>query len=107
MTTMISAGLRPRFLLLLLLPLLLFAAACTADDPPAAPSSTAQTGAIAAPAATSTAVATGTGAVLEPNGDRIKGIVSRLAVNIGSRPAGCTREEVGANLIAGLLRGAG
>ncbi len=34
-------------------------------------------------------------------------VVSQLAVNIGTRPAGTASEEEGANLIAGLLRAAG
>ncbi|MGE0058305.1 MAG: M28 family peptidase [Dehalococcoidia bacterium] len=97
---------RLRLLALLSIPLL-FAAACTADDTPAVPSATAE--ATRAPEATATpvpAVAVPAGA-LEPDGDRIKSIVSQLAVNIGTRPAGTASEEEGANLIAGLLRAAG
>jgi Zn-dependent M28 family amino/carboxypeptidase len=99
---------RLRFLILLSLPLLL-AAACTADDTPATPATSTETTATSAPAAAATATPPTAGAavVLEPDGDRIKGIASQLAVNIGSRPAGTGSEEEGANLIAGLLRAAG
>lgn len=99
---------RLRFLLLLSLPLL-FAAACTADDTPARPSATVE--ATRAAEATATpppaAAAPASTSALEPDGDRIKSIVSQLAVNIGSRPSGTASEEEGANLIAGLLRAAG
>jgi Zn-dependent M28 family amino/carboxypeptidase len=102
--------LRLRILLLVAAPLLLVTA-CSGDSSPAAPSpadEAAATATTAQPAAATPTPATAHApVVLDPDGNRIKGIVSQLAVNIGSRPAGTSSEEQAANLVAGLLRTAG